>query len=77
MTVTNIVTRPDALEEILLLFPHRRFKDILKCCTAKSEFVRLQALVLVSEIGVSDDANGGLKQKVLQEGTVEVIVEVR
>lgn len=73
-TVSLIVTRLDGLNEIEIIFENNRFKDIVQLCGADNDFVREQALHLVSEIGVSDEH--GLKQRVLNAGAVQAIVEV-
>ena len=73
-TVSLIVTRLDCIQEVLILFEGSTLKDILKLCLAKHDFVRQQALHLVSELGVS--AEDGLKQRVLKSGAVKVVIEV-
>ena len=70
-----IVTRLDGLAEIEIIFENNRFKDIVKLCTADNDFVREQSLHLVSEIGVGEEH--GLKQRVLNAGAVQAIIEVR
>lgn len=74
-TVSLIVTRLDGIQEVLVLFEGTTMKDVLKLCLAKNDFVRQQALHLVSEIGVSPEQD--LKQRVLKCGAVKVIIEVR
>eukprot|EP01032_Pedospumella_encystans_P009615 gene9615-11308_t len=72
-TVSLIVTRLDGLAEIEIIFENNRFKDIVKLCTADNDFVREQSLHLVSEIGVGEEH--GLKQRVLNAGAVQAIIE--
>lgn len=73
-TVSLIVTRLDGLAEIELIFENNRFKDIVQLCNADHDFVREQSLHLVSEIGVGEEH--GLKQRVLNAGAVQAIIEV-
>lgn len=73
-TVSLVVTRMDALQEALIMFEGTALKDVLKLCLAKHDFVRQQALHLISELGVSPES--GLKQRVLKSGAVKVIIEV-
>jgi len=73
-TITTIITRLDGFPQIELIFQYDRFGVILQQCLSGNGEVRQQALVLVSDIGVTDE--GDIKQRVLSAGAVKIIIEV-
>jgi len=73
--ITTIITRLDGFPQIELIFEYKYFGDILEQCLSTNGDVRQQALVLVSDIGVTDE--GDIKQKVLSAGAVKTIIKVR
>jgi hypothetical protein len=73
-TVSLILTKLESSTETQIIFQRRRFEDVLRACLSRDEFVRQQALHMVSELGVNQE--NSLKQNVLNAGAIPAIVKV-
>lgn len=73
-TISFIITGLESFTEIHIIFQRRRFHDILQACQSRDEFVRQQALHVVSELGVNQEND--LKQSVLSAGAISAVAKV-
>jgi hypothetical protein len=73
-TISLIISRLESFTEIQIIFQRRRFHDILQACQSRDNFVRQQALHVVSELSVNQE--NGLKQSVLSAGAITAVAKV-
>jgi hypothetical protein len=74
-TISLIIPKLQHFTELQIIFQQQRFQDILQACQSHGQYVREQALHIVSLLGEMQET--GLKQRVLSAGAIPVIAKVR
>lgn len=70
-----IVTRLERPTDFDVIFQKGNFSSVLRIACTGDPFVQLQALHLISELGIGQEND--LKQRVLKSGAVPAIVQVK
>ena len=74
-TVSLIATRLERPSDFDIMFQKGHLDSVLRIVESGEAFVQLQALHLISELGIGQEKE--LKQRVLEGGAVPAIVEVK